>query len=152
MNTMRMPALHTLLLFSKNIQTNETLSRLSCDDFLMIDLPYVGQGKTLILKAIKLRKKWYKFLNAKLQGDEINHFEEVSHELIHDLVQFMSAEASYTIKRLLKADLKTIYTFYHDEDIIKKLEDKNPFDADFKVNEDFQYGGIQVTENITYKW
>lgn len=65
---MRMPALQTLLLFSKNIHTNETLTRIAFDEFLMLDLPYVGQGKVLLLKAIKLRNKWNKLLNSKLQG------------------------------------------------------------------------------------
>lgn len=70
---------------------------------------------------------------------------------MHDLVQFMTTTASYTMKRLLKADLKTIYTFSTEKDLLSLLN-KNPFDPEFSVTEDYQHGGIKVTENITYKW
>lgn len=60
------------------------------------------------------------------------------------------AEASYTMKRLLKADLKTIFTFKMEENLIQKLN-KNPFDTDYNVVEDYQYGGVKVTDNVSYK-
>lgn len=43
-NTMRMPALQTLILFGKTVATNATLTKFVFDDFLLVDAPYFGQG------------------------------------------------------------------------------------------------------------
>lgn len=43
-NTMRMPALQTLLLLGKTVATNATLTKFVVDDFLLLDVPYFGQG------------------------------------------------------------------------------------------------------------
>ncbi|KAJ8939396.1 hypothetical protein NQ314_011142 [Rhamnusium bicolor] len=44
-NTMRMPALQTLMLFGKTIATNASLTKFVFDDFLLVDIPYFGQAK-----------------------------------------------------------------------------------------------------------
>nr|CAI5846287.1 unnamed protein product [Callosobruchus analis] len=115
-NTMRMPALQTLMLFGKTIATNATLTKFVFDDFLMTDIPYFGQGKTLILKAIALRKKWKTKLEAKLKDPSLCNSKSQDEEnfyFIEDLVNFMQTDVSYNIKRLLPADLKEIYTKTH---------------------------------------
>lgn len=146
MNTLRMPALQTLLLFSKSIQTNETLSKIIFDEFLMMNLPNFGEGKLLLVKAVELRKRWTKLLNDKLEG--VIPSKALSEELIYDIVNFMKFKVSYTIKRLLKADLKTIYTFITPDSLLQV--NKNPFDPDFPIECDNNFGGIKVTEYCTY--
>lgn len=146
-NTMRMPALHTLMLFGKFIGTNATFTKFVFDDFLLIDVPYYGQGKTLLMRAIKLRQQWKKELNDKLENrdKEINR-KEIFY-FVDNLVNFMNREVSYNMKRLLPADLKDIYNMHTEE---LRNNEKNPFDSDFKITPNAEVGGINVTENLTY--
>lgn len=145
-NVMRMPGLQTLLLLSKTIATNATLTKFVFDEFLLLDVPYVGQGKTLLKTALDLRGKWLSKLEAKLNSYKI----EDDPDLIDDIIKFMSSEVSYNIKRLLPADLKVIYNENTDffEDITHNM--KNPFDKDFVMKEDKNVGGVSVSKNVIY--
>lgn len=78
----------------------------------------------------------------------MENFRIISNDLIHDLVEFMNTKASYTLKRLLKADLKTIYTNFTPEELLELKN--NPFHENFIIEKDYQNGGIKVTENVTY--
>lgn len=68
MNTLRMPAAQTLLLFAHTIDTNLTFSRLICDSWLCLDFPSPESGQTLLFKASNLRRLWNKMLAEKLKG------------------------------------------------------------------------------------
>lgn len=68
MNTLRMPAAQTLLLFAHTIDTNATCSRLLCDSWLCVDFPVPEAGMNVLLKASNLRRAWSKLLSAKLEG------------------------------------------------------------------------------------
>ncbi|CAH1184516.1 unnamed protein product [Phyllotreta striolata] len=152
-NAMRMPALQTLLLLGKTVAANETFTKFVIDDFLMIDAPYFGQGKALLLKALTLRRVWKDKLQSKLKDPtntkidqrEIFYFTE-------DLIAYMTTEVSYNIKRLLPADLKDIFS--HDCRIFESEKisenNKNPFCKDYKITKNFELGGINVTENLVY--
>lgn len=61
----------------------------------------------------------------------------------------MHTTIPYTIKRLLPADLKTLYIGSTNNDI--SIE-PNPFQSDFKSKPNITKGGIYVTESITYNW
>ncbi|XP_018573100.1 probable ATP-dependent RNA helicase DHX34 [Anoplophora glabripennis] len=150
-NTMRMPAVQTLMLFGKTVATNATLTKFVFDDFLMIDAPYFGQGKTLLQRAVSLRKKWKTKLEAKLRdpssSSEIDRKE--TFYFMRDLVDFMQSEVSYNVKRLLPADLKEIYSRDVDFYDVEKLN-SNPFDPDYPVTKNARLGGVNVTENVVY--
>ena len=68
MNTLRMPAAQTLLLFAHAIDTNATFSRIVCDSWLCLDIPQPEAGQSLLLKASNLRRSWNKLLANKLDG------------------------------------------------------------------------------------
>lgn len=150
-NVMRMPLLQTLLMFAKTIATNATLTKFVFDDFLSVDLPHFGQGKTIVLKAIELRAKWKRKLERKLADplytsatdrEEMFYFAE-------DLVKFMGMEVSYNVKRLLPADLKVIYK--RNIDYLENMKDgRNPFDHNYKMTLNEELGGVNVTENMVY--
>lgn len=149
-NTMRMNALQTLLLFSKSIKTNSTLTRFIFDDFLSIDIPYFGQGKTMLLRAIELRKSWKNKMENKLKNknkENSKNEEEDVYYFTEDLIKFMTTDVSYNIKRLLPADIKVMYKY--DADNYENLE-FNPFDEDYVANVNERLGGINVTENIVF--
>ncbi|KAJ3652749.1 hypothetical protein Zmor_018686 [Zophobas morio] len=146
-NTMRMPALQTLMLFGKTIGCNTTLTKFVFDDFLLIDVPYYGQGKALVMRALKLRSKWKRELESKLDDPSKDINKKEIFYFIDDLVSFMNTEVSYNVKRLLPADLKQIYN--ENPGGVPEHE-KNPFDESFKISPNTELGGVHVTENLTY--
>lgn len=85
-------------------------------------------------------------MEKKLRNDSIN--EEDILDLKENLVNFMNTEISYNIKRLLPADLKTIYSYNLVDLEISHL--KNPFDEDFVITKNNESGGLKVTEYLTY--
>lgn len=68
MNTLRMPAAQTLLLFAHTIDTNLTFSRIICDSWLCLDFPSPESGQMLLYKASNLRRLWNRMLAEKLKG------------------------------------------------------------------------------------
>ncbi|PSN45175.1 putative ATP-dependent RNA helicase DHX34 [Blattella germanica] len=116
--TMRMPAVQTLLLFSQTIDTNYDFSKLVCDSWLQMEFPLPDAAMLLLFKAATLRNKWERLLNLRLEGTtpSITNQEKSSaeakkleQELSSELPQFMHTEIVYTLRRLLYADLKTMY-------------------------------------------
>ncbi|XP_058447620.1 probable ATP-dependent RNA helicase DHX34 [Malaya genurostris] len=160
MNTLRMPAAQTLLLFAHTIDSNSTFSRLICDSWLCLDFPSPESGQILLYKASNLRRLWNKMLAEKLkavtkstdedssQTDQEKAIDQMNYELWHDLAQFMNTEVCYTIKRLLPADVKTMYK---GPSATEPLElDPNPFAPDFVPTINEIKGGMHLTENILY--
>ena len=68
MNTMRMPAAQTMLLFAQEIDTNLTFSRMVCDAWICLDFPFPESGQTLLARAANLRERWSGLLLQRLKG------------------------------------------------------------------------------------
>ncbi|XP_053693938.1 probable ATP-dependent RNA helicase DHX34 isoform X2 [Sabethes cyaneus] len=160
MNTLRMPAAQTLLLFGHTVDTNLTFSRLICDSWLCLDFPSPETGQVLLYKASKLKRLWNQLLVEKLKvltvtaDEELTKsqreksIEQMNSELWHDLAQFMNTEVCYTIKRLLPADVKTMYK---GPAVTEPVDlDPNPFAEDFVPIQNDVKGGMHITENIIY--
>ncbi|XP_067640637.1 probable ATP-dependent RNA helicase DHX34 isoform X2 [Eurosta solidaginis] len=159
MNCIRMPAAQTLLLFSYSVDTNASVTRIVCDSWLCLDFPIPETGCKLLCRAIKLRRLWAKLLSQKLT-DLANNVESQSvkkdknavkdeeAELWEELIDFMSANVSYTIKRLLPADIKSLYTHRKPNNFDEF--NINPFAADYPIAINDEKGGINVAENIVY--
>lgn len=73
----------------------------------------------------------------------------VEYELNQGLIQFMHTTVPYTLKRLLPADLKTIYVGRGGNNVEVK---PNPFQMDFQAEENNVKGGVRLTNNINYNW
>lgn len=151
-NTLRMQAAQTLLLFAQDIDTNATFSTLICDSWLALDFPMPDSGQILLMKANKLRQKWELLLNKRLQEDTSStdtsqYITEIDQKLSLELIEFMNTTVPYTIKRLLPADLKTIYVGKGENyvDI-----NPNPFQNDFQCEANTMKGGVRLTNNINY--
>uniref|UniRef100_A0A182J6Q0 RNA helicase n=1 Tax=Anopheles atroparvus TaxID=41427 RepID=A0A182J6Q0_ANOAO len=168
-NTLRMPAAQTLLLFAHTIETNDTCSRIVCDQWLCLDIPAPESGQALLLKATKLRRLWNRLLAEKLKALTVTadgeltkvernvSIEQMNRDLWSSLAQFMNTEVCYTIKKLLPADIKSLYkgptTMNDDEEEVKErieLPDPNPFAEDFLPIYNETKGGVHLTENVTY--
>lgn len=150
---MRMPCIQTLFLFGKTIAANNTLTKFIIDDFLTLDVPYLGQGKSLLQRALALRKKWTKKLDFKLNNPMHKSSDLDKEEIfyfIEDLIKYMNSEVAYNVKRLLPADLKDLYTYSSEsfERINNKIN--NPFDRDYAICPNTLKGGFNVTENVIF--
>lgn len=149
MNSFRMPAAQTLLLFAQNIDANLTFSRVICDSWLCLDFPFPETGQTLVLRAAKLRKRWNDLVTQKLESEMESKNFSIFDDLERDLCKFMHSDVNYTIKRLLTGDLKTLY--HGDTNNIENLIlNPNPFCEKFECVGNDVKGGVCVTENITY--
>uniref|UniRef100_A0A1B0BK13 ATP-dependent RNA helicase DHX34 n=1 Tax=Glossina palpalis gambiensis TaxID=67801 RepID=A0A1B0BK13_9MUSC len=160
MNCTRMPAAQTLLLFSYSIDTNSSITRVVCDSWLCLEFPTPETGCELLRRAIKLRRLWNQSLMQKLAdldlqiekqntdktANQCNGTEE--RDLWHDLVDFLSIPAAYSIKRLLPADQKTLYT--HRPLGIKDKFKRNPFAEDYEIIPNDERGGLNISENVVY--
>ncbi|ENN81449.1 hypothetical protein YQE_02142, partial [Dendroctonus ponderosae] len=152
-NAMRMPCIQTLFLFGKTISTNSSLTKFVVDDFLALDVPYLGQAKNLLLKALSLRQKWTQKLEFKLNNPTYKQSDADKEDIfyfIEDLVAYMQSAVAYNMKRLLPADLKDLFsysseTFNHIKDKLK-----NPFNPGFAMCPNTVKGGFNVTENVIY--
>lgn len=153
MNTMRMPAAQTLMMFAQEIDANLTFSRIICDSWLCLDFPFPETGQTLLVRATNLRRRWNTLISQKLAEGEMKSMKEMDFQsLERDLANFMNCEIFYTIKRLLPADLKTLYKGERDENYEPLLLEPNPFSDQFVCHQNNVKGGVFVTENITYGW
>ncbi|XP_052902856.1 probable ATP-dependent RNA helicase DHX34 [Anopheles moucheti] len=164
-NTLRMPAAQTLLLFAHTLETNSTFSRIVCDVWLCLDFPAPESGQTLLLKATKLRRLWNRLLAEKLKALTVTAdgeltkvernvpIEQMNRELWSSLAQYMNTEVCYTVKKLLPADLKSLYighTTEEDGEQRMELPNPNPFAEEFQPLYNETKGGVFLTENITY--
>lgn len=154
MNTIRMPAAQTLLLFAQEIDSNVTFSRVICDSWLCLDFPFPESGQTLLVRAANLRKHWNDLVTQKLSESQVDNASKSREfeQLERDLASYMNCEIFYTVKRLLPADLKTLYKGQRDENYESLLLDPNPFSSHFTCVLNDVKGGVFVTENISYGW
>lgn len=109
---------------------------------------YFPVGKSLLFQSITLRKSWKKLIERKLRHDEMNDKEIFTFK--KNLLLFMNTEISYNIKRLLPADLKTIFSYNCDNFDLLGNVIQNPFDEDFVLSKNYKLGGINVTEYVIY--
>uniref|UniRef100_A0A1A9WXX5 ATP-dependent RNA helicase DHX34 n=1 Tax=Glossina brevipalpis TaxID=37001 RepID=A0A1A9WXX5_9MUSC len=160
MNCIRMPAAQTLLLFSYSIDTNSSITRVVCDSWLCLEFPTPETGCELLRRAIKLRCLWNKLLMQKLTDLDLKVEKQNSDkttnqcsgmeekDLWHDLVDFICTPVAYSIKRLLPADQKTLYT-HRSLEIGDKFK-RNPFATDYEITPNDERGGLNVSENVVY--
>ncbi|KAJ8981976.1 hypothetical protein NQ317_002150 [Molorchus minor] len=138
MNVMRMPALQTLMLFAKTIATNGCMTKFAFDDFLMVDAPYFGQGKTLLSRALSLRKKWKGKLESKLK-DPLNNSEVDKKEIFY----FVEDLAAPTGR--LEGNLQ-----FRCGNLRRRESGLEPVRRRVSHNEEQPPGGVNVTENVVY--
>lgn len=87
--------------------------------------------------------------NIENQGKKAEN-KYLEEDLWHDLIKLMSINVAYTIKRLLPADEKNLYTHKPLEAI--NGHQINPFAKDFVPTPNTEKGGINISDNIIYNW
>uniref|UniRef100_A0A8D8W9Q0 Probable ATP-dependent RNA helicase DHX34 n=2 Tax=Cacopsylla melanoneura TaxID=428564 RepID=A0A8D8W9Q0_9HEMI len=156
-NPLRLPALPTLLLFSSSIETNSDLTHLVFDSWIEVQsLPMNQTDVELCVRTgIRIRTSWTRLLDYQLKKENSRDVGLLEAALTTDLVLFMSPLSSathfgYSLKRLLPADMKTIYRGRSSMD--SELEDmgSNPFVSDYQMSRDETLGGVRVAPYLVY--
>lgn len=167
MNTMRVPAAQTLLLFAHSIDTNGTCSKVVCDSWLCLEFPYPEAGLLHLQTACRLRRHWSRLLNQRLDAlakpdggvniesgprERADEVSSAAMELWEQLASYMKMEVYYTVKRLLPAELKDIYVANEAQWDEVEAFSSNPFATDFDCHRNLVKGGWWCTEHVTFGW
>ncbi|XP_045216497.2 probable ATP-dependent RNA helicase DHX34 [Mercenaria mercenaria] len=117
-NTMRVPALQTVTLFSNNIDTNSNCTRLICDGWLEITVPDEESAEQVMSSVIQLRATWQNLLKLRLEDTFLSMESErrisqrarkLERMLASKLTEFLSSDVRYTLRRVLAAEMKNVY-------------------------------------------
>uniref|UniRef100_A0A8C6CIC6 DExH-box helicase 34 n=1 Tax=Moschus moschiferus TaxID=68415 RepID=A0A8C6CIC6_MOSMO len=119
-NCVRIPALQSLLLFSRSLDTNGDCSRLVADGWLELQFADTESAVRLLAASLQLRAHWENALDRqlthqarrRLEDEEeeeapVNHKEGVA--LSRELLQFMTSKVSYSLRRLTGLEVQNLY-------------------------------------------
>lgn len=121
-NCVRIPALQSLLLFSRSIDTNGDCSRLVADGWLELQLTDSESAVRLLATSLRLRAHWESALDRQLahqaQRKRLEQEEEVElpavspkevAALSRELLQFMATKVPYSLRRLTGLEAQNLY-------------------------------------------
>ncbi|XP_078313868.1 putative ATP-dependent RNA helicase DHX34 isoform X2 [Crassostrea virginica] len=158
-NTMRVPALQTVTMFSNFIDTDASCMRLVCDGWIEIRFAEEDAAASTLSSVIQLRATWQNLLKLRLKDtlkslDEdkrINHrARKLEKILATKLSEFLDSEVSYAVRRVMAAEQKSLYKG-PDRDVSGQsriLKDVLKSGAEKCVN--IVKGGIQINDYLTY--
>jgi hypothetical protein len=155
MNSFRMPAVQTLLLFAHSIDSDAGFTRFIFDSWLEIEFTDSVSARTLISTAAELRDTWTQLLNERLaqKEDGLSH-EEIrkGQQLSDGIVSFLRSETFYTIRRLLAADQKDMYVRGNQSVEIPEEDEDASYEMEtgHVVSPHPVKGGIRLTSYLTY--
>ncbi|XP_071098755.1 probable ATP-dependent RNA helicase DHX34 [Haliotis cracherodii] len=118
-NTMRVPALQTITLFSNSIDANADCTRLVCDGWLEIRFPDAESADGVISSILHLRATWLNLLQVRLAdtmsqmdddhkkvGNKARRLEQL---LARKLAEFLDSRVTYSIRRVMAAEQQHLY-------------------------------------------
>ncbi|XP_005900989.2 probable ATP-dependent RNA helicase DHX34 isoform X1 [Bos mutus] len=120
-NCVRIPALQSLLLFSRSLDTNGDCSRLVADGWLELQLADTESAVRLLAASLRLRAHWESALDRqlahqarrRLEDEEEEEEAPVNHKevaaLSRELLQFMTSKVSYSLRRLTGLEAQNLY-------------------------------------------
>ena len=119
MNVMRVPALQTLLLFGRTVDSNADCTRLVVDDWVELGIPDAELAQKLVSSVIHLRTTWDMLLKRKIEGsrEAEEDMEYLEYILSTKLSEFLDSNVHYTIKRLHQTDIQHLYIGSHGYDV-----------------------------------
>jgi len=156
MESLRMPALPALLLFSHTLDCSGDFSIIVCDCWLELKFLSAEHAQDQVLAAVRLRKLWRQLLmmkltdtSAQVRDDERHRAEQNALEakLSRGLVEFVHNTTVFSIKRLLPGDLKVLYVGAGRN--METLE-ANPLGEDFNPSPNLTKGGMRLSANVTH--
>nr|XP_020035209.1 probable ATP-dependent RNA helicase DHX34 [Castor canadensis] len=166
-NCVRIPALQSLLLFSRSLDTNGDCSRLVADSWLELKLTDSESAVQLLAASLRLRTHWEDALDQQLshqawrqrqrQEEEEEEEEEeektlsVSHQevaaLSKELLQFMATKVPYSLRRLTSLEAQNLYL---GPQTITAAPSVPGLFGNFTLSPHPTKGGYIVTDFLTY--
>uniref|UniRef100_A0A452S290 Probable ATP-dependent RNA helicase DHX34 n=1 Tax=Ursus americanus TaxID=9643 RepID=A0A452S290_URSAM len=122
-NCVRVPALQSLLLFSRSLDTNGDCSRLVADGWLELQLADSESAVRLLAASVRLRAHWESILDRQLARQAQRRRPEADQEeaagapedrkevadLSRDLLQFVASKVPYSLRRLTGLEVQSLY-------------------------------------------
>ncbi|KAM5236410.1 putative ATP-dependent RNA helicase DHX34 [Ctenodactylus gundi] len=158
-NCVRVPALQSLLLFSRSLDTNGDCSRLVADGWLELQLADSESAVQLLAASLRLRAQWESILDRQLshqaQRPRLEEEEEgtapVSPRevaaLSRDLLQFVAAKVPYRLRRLTGLETQNLYV---GPQTVTAAPSLPSLFGSSTLSPDLIKGGYGVTDFLTY--
>ncbi|XP_032118409.1 probable ATP-dependent RNA helicase DHX34 [Sapajus apella] len=118
-NCVRIPALQSLLLFSRSLDTNGDCTRLVADGWLELQLVDGESAIQLLAASLRLRARWEGALDRQLAHQARQRLEEEEEEepvspkevaaLSKELLQFTASKLPYSLRRLTGLEAQNLY-------------------------------------------
>ncbi|XP_041035590.1 probable ATP-dependent RNA helicase DHX34 isoform X1 [Carcharodon carcharias] len=166
LNCVRVPALQTLLLLGRSLDTSADCRRLAVDGWLEVSLGDPEAGAGILSTVTRLRDSWEQALSAQLQaaerrglprGQEDDEQEEEEEQrkrrratdtLCRQLLEFLEAKVPYTLRRLTGLEKQHLYV---GPQTVMAMSSLPGLDAGLgHCQPDPVKGGVAVTDYLTY--
>ncbi|XP_028334141.1 probable ATP-dependent RNA helicase DHX34 isoform X1 [Physeter macrocephalus] len=117
----RIPALQSLLLFSRSLDTSGDCCRLVADGWLELQLADSESAVQLLAASLRLRARWESALDRQLAHQARWRLEDKDEEeeapvnrrevaaLSRELLQFTASKVSYSLRRLTGLEIQNLY-------------------------------------------
>ncbi|KAM6100841.1 putative ATP-dependent RNA helicase DHX34, partial [Pterocles gutturalis] len=150
-NCLRIPALQSLLLFARSLDTNADCSRLVADGWLELIVPDADSALRLLSTSLQLRSSWEKLLHQLLEArDEESSHRPTSRDvstLTRGLVEFLQTQVPYRLRQLTGLEKQNLYVGPQTVAAAPRLPG---FFRGMEMTPDEVKGGYKVTEFLTY--
>ncbi|XP_014670331.1 PREDICTED: probable ATP-dependent RNA helicase DHX34 isoform X2 [Priapulus caudatus] len=149
-NTTRVPALQTLLLFAHALDTSADLQRVVADGWLEVTFIDTDQAHGTISGVIQIRRAWAELVEKRLSDISGKHTEVPAMsetKLERRLQALMYTEIPYKLRRVLAAERQHMYLGSRAGEL---STGENPFSPGEQCELDAVKGGLQVTDYLTY--
>ncbi|CAF1168729.1 unnamed protein product [Adineta steineri] len=157
MSVMRTPSMQTLFLYASTLETNNDFTRILCDQWLEITFENPEAAQSIISSLLLLRNARDLLLQLTLQ--DLNksidielvskpRTYELQHLLSLKMTEFLDNSCLYAIRRVLPAELDTIYRYntqVDDDEVIVEKEST-------KINEYLTYNCLRSNDDQESFW
>ncbi|XP_078482646.1 putative ATP-dependent RNA helicase DHX34 isoform X1 [Ciona intestinalis] len=155
-NTMRVPTLQTLLLFSQSLDTDGGCKKIIVDEWIEICISDATQSQGIVASCLQLRTAWNQLLKLRINASKkeglgsTRSTRNLQKFLGLKLPEFLDSKVEYKVRRITAADKKKLYvgpnvnSEYSNEEIgnfAVKLSQAVPHPSK---------GGIQLSPFLTY--
>ncbi|XP_048475828.1 probable ATP-dependent RNA helicase DHX34 [Rhincodon typus] len=157
LNCICVPALQTLLLLGRSLDTNADCSRVVVDGWLELVLSRPTEGTGLMTAIRRLREAWEQALTDCLERQGETDGEGGAGELApgransrlrRELLDFLEAEMPYTLRRLTALEKQNLYV---GPQVVMEMPALSGLSAGLaECRADPTKGGLKVTDYFTY--
>lgn len=159
-NTMRVPALQTLMLYAHCLDTNQDCTRIVSDHWLELTFPESEAAQLLLSSVIQLRATWAKLLGLRLQestkrnkdddddDDTSRKARKLEKVLAHKLTEFLSSDVEYSIRRLGNSEIKNLFVGLLEVGSTATEPVPSLFSGECRPHP--TKGGVQINDYLTY--